>query len=209
MDSRLVLSDKQKKLIKQLEKLFKDLRNEKIGIIADVFDSYGGEVDFKFFNASNVLDWNCGDSWASPDRIENYDDEDADEGEIWYTPDPDDLESANIDIDMEFFGDDWFSVLLKKNEESDLFIRKRKKEELLAPLKKKLASLKEELQKHEDAYNGGIETVDILKERGVQKDIIDEEKANIDSNKKAIDELQIKIKDINREIRKVNAKKIK
>ena len=112
MDSRLVLSDKQKKLIKQLEKLFKDLRKEGIGIIADIIDSPIGEVEFKFFNKSDIVDWDFGDT-TDAERIENYNDEYADEGEIYYTPDPDDLESANLDIDVEFVGYDWFSVLLK------------------------------------------------------------------------------------------------
>ena len=54
MDTRLELTDKQKKLVEQLKQLFEVFEKENVGYILD-HNEYGAIEGFKFYNKTEVL----------------------------------------------------------------------------------------------------------------------------------------------------------
>lgn len=208
MDKRLKLNAKQKRLVNQLAKLFSDLKKENVDIIAEYY--YSTFRGLYFYNATEVLDAD-----NSREVLEDYREEKDSEiygdGKVWYTPSKDDITSLeiNADFDVDIMNDNWFSVLLERNEDVDNFYKKREKANKLAPLTKKLDKLKAKLQKFEDAVTEGIDNLHKLEEKGLSQEILDEERINVKNNKTQVKKLQDEIKALNSEIRKVKSIKIK
>ena len=214
MDKRLKLNRKQQALVKKLAKVFGELRKENVGILTD-WNNEWGACDFEglyFYNNAEVLETDIFEPEGSTGYNEGYSEESswsiAGEGEIWYTPKPEDLDYLHLDLSMDLTYDNWFSVLLEKTEETDIFYRKQEKAKKLAPLTKELEKLKEEMRKYETAANECEDSIHRLEEKGVSQEIIDEEKANLESNKKQVEALQKQIDKVNSEIRKVKAIKV-
>ena len=78
MDKRLKLTQKQKKLVKQLQETFCELEKEKIGIVGDY--SGGLLTDLCFYNKEEVLDSGCHDGNVKEDTYEEYDKEMLNDG---------------------------------------------------------------------------------------------------------------------------------
>ena len=196
MDKRLKLNDKQKALIKQLAKVLKDLKKAKVGIVVDTnelwFDS------FLFYNNSEVLEIEGYDKWEKRDEYEVDDDE---ENTVWHTPNYQDLEKLKVNIDFESDNNNWFSVLLEKNEDVDISIKNQEKANQLKILVENKNKLKAELQQYQDSVTDAENNIKILEEKGVPKEIIDEERVNIENNKAQIEILKRKIKGLNCDIK--------
>lgn len=206
MDKRLKLTDKQQSLVKQLEKLFNDLEKEKVGIVLRQDDG----LSLGFYNESEVLStiWDDRCYFYDEDQFENYkeecSDEEAEEGQIWYTPGLSDFTSLPINV-VNACTDNWFAVLLEKNEDTDKYIIEKEKARMLAPLLEKIDKLKKKMNKIENAVADGEDSIRQLEEKGVPQEIINEEKANLESNKKKIEKMQEDIKALNSEIRKIES----
>ena len=206
MDKRLKLTDKQQSLVKQLEKLFNDLKKEKVGIVLRQDDC----LSLGFYNESEVLTtiWDDNCYFYDEDQFENYkdecSDEEAEEGQIWYTPGISDFTPLPINV-VNACTDNWFAVLLEKNEDTDKYIIEKEKARMLAPLLKKIDKLKKKMNKIENAVADGEASIRQLEEKGVPQEIINEEKANLESNKKIIEKMQEDIKALNSEIRKIES----
>lgn len=229
MDNRLKLNRKQKGLVERLRKLFKELEKEKIGVIAEYSDfDLDGLI---FYNASEVYDtdfFNYDDYGG--EVTENYNEESinetADEDTIWYTPDYGDIERLDLHPFIGnncCYGNNWFSVLLDRDERVDEFYRRRAKQEKLKPKQEKQALLVDKMNKsakeievYEQAIISCEDTIKMLEDKKVGQEIIDEEYAQIASNKTRINELQKEISELSKEItelskeiRKIKAIKIK
>ena len=63
------------------------------------------------------------------------------------------------------------------------------------------------MNKIENAVADGEDSIRQLEEKGVPQEIINEEKANLESNKKIIEKMQEDIKALYSEIRKIKATK--
>ena len=206
MDKRLKLTDKQQSLVKQLEKLFNDLKKEKVGIVLRQDDC----LSLGFYNESEVLTtiWDDNCYFYDEDQFENYkdecSDEEAEEGQIWYTPGIRDFTPLPINV-VNACTDSWFAVLLEKNEDTDKYIIEKEKARMLAPLLEKIDKLKKKMNKIENAVADGEASIRQLEEKGVPQEIINEEKANLESNKKIIEKMQEDIKALNSEIRKIES----
>jgi hypothetical protein len=206
MDKRLKLTDKQQSLVKQLEKLFNDLKKEKVGIVLRQDDC----LSLGFYNESEVLTtiWDDNCYFYDEDQFENYkdecSDEEAEEGQIWYTPGIRDFTPLPINV-VNACTDNWFAVLLEKNEDTDKYIIEKEKARMLAPLLEKIDKLKKKMNKIENAVADGEASIRQLEEKGVPQEIINEEKANLESNKKIIEKMQEDIKALNSEIRKIES----
>ncbi len=206
MDKRLKLTDKQQSLVKQLEKLFNDLKKEKVGIVLRQDDC----LSLGFYNESEVLTtiWDDNCYFYDEDQFENYkdecSDEEAEEGQIWYTPGISDFTPLPINV-VNACTDNWFAVLLEKNEDTDKYIIEKEKARMLAPLLEKIDKLKKKMNKIENAVADGEASIRQLEEKGVPQEIINEEKANLESNKKIIEKMQEDIKALNSEIRKIES----
>ena len=206
MDKRLKLTDKQQSLVKQLEKLFNDLEKEKVGIVLRQDDG----LSLGFYNESEVLStiWDDRCYFYDEDQFENYkdecSDEEAEEGQIWYTPGISDFTPLPINV-VNACTDNWFAVLLEKNEDTDKYIIEKEKARMLAPLLEKIDKLKKKMNKIENAVADGEASIRQLEEKGVPQEIINEEKANLESNKKIIEKMQEDIKALNSEIRKIES----
>ena len=206
MDKRLKLTDKQQSLVKQLEKLFNDLKKEKVGIVLRQDDC----LSLEFYNESEVLTtiWDDNCYFYDEDQFENYkdecSDEEAEEGQIWYTPGIRDFTPLPINV-VNACTDNWFAVLLEKNEDTDKYIIEKEKARMLAPLLEKIDKLKKKMNKIENAVADGEASIRQLEEKGVPQEIINEEKANLESNKKIIEKMQEDIKALNSEIRKIES----
>ena len=214
MDSRLELTDKQKSLIKKLADVFEELQKEKVGIVSqqDRFTFDG----FRFYNASEVIstdiyEYDC----YSNKSIEGYSSEstnsgeDAEEGQIWYTPNPNELDFLEVNVDQCYSSDFAFSVLLEKNEEMETFNKKRDKAQKLVPLMEKKEKLEKKIKRHVEGLNDAEDNLHMLEEKGLPQEIIDEEKAKIESTRKDLDKLNGELKELNAEIKKVKAIKTK
>lgn len=229
MDNRLKLTRKQKGLVERLRKLFEELEKEKIGVIAEYSDyEFDGLI---FYNASEVYDrddFDCDDydGEVTENYIEESVNETADEDTIWYVPDPGAVERLVLDpfIDNNCcYGNNWFSVLLDRDERVDEFYRRKAKQEKLKAkqeeqtlLVDKMNKFAKEIEVYEQAIICGEDTIKRLDEKKVEQVIIDEEYAQIASNKTRINELQKEISELSKEItelskeiRKVKAIKIK
>lgn len=214
MDKRLKLTRKQKGLVDRLRKLFDELKKENVGVLAEYDDfSFDGLI---FYNASEVYDRDVFDCYNDDAEItENYRDYsvnyDADEDTVWYTPDPGDVERLILHhyIDSPVCGDNWFSVLLYKDEKADEFIQRKAKQEKLAPLLEKKDKLEKKIEEYENAIISGEDGLKRLEEKNVAPEIIEEEKTQITINKTRISELQKEISELNKDIRKVKAIRIK
>ena len=209
MDKRLILNDKQLSLVKQLEKLFNDLEKEKVGIVLRQDDG----LSLGFYNESEVLStiWDDDCYYYDEDQFENYkeecSDEEAEEGQIWYTPGLGDFTSLPVNA-VNACTDNWFAVLLERNEDTNKSIFEKEKAKMLVPLLEKLDKLKKKMKKFENAVSEYEDSIHRLEEKGVSQEIIDEEKANMESNKKQVEDLQRQINSVNSEIRKVKAMRI-
>ena len=209
MDKRLLLNDKQLSLVKQLEKLFNDLEKEKVGIVLRQDDGFS----LQFYNESEVLStiWDDDCYYYDEDHFEEYKEEcsgeEAEDGQIWYTPGLSDFTPLPVNV-VNACTDNWLAVLLEKNEDTDKFIFEKEKAKMLAPLLEKLDKLKKKMQKFEKAVSECEDSIHKLEEKGVSQEIIDEEKANLESNKKQVEDLQRQINSVNSEIRKVKAIKV-
>ena len=229
MDNRLKLTRKQKGLVERLRKLFEELEKEKIGVIAEYSD-YG--VDgLIFYNASEVYDrddFDCDDydGEVTENYIEESVNETADDDTIWYVPDPGAVERLVLDpfIDNNCcYGNNWFSFLLDRDERVDEFYRRKAKQEKLKAkqeeqtlLVDKMNKFAKEIEVYEQAIISIEDNIKRLEDKKVGQEIIDEEYAQIASNKTRINELQKEISELSKEItelskeiRKVKAIKIK
>ena len=206
MDKRLKLNRKQKALVNKLGKLFEELEKEKVGIALRQDDGFS----LQFYNESEVIStiWDDDCYCYDEDHFENYKEEcsneEAEEGQIWYTPGHGDFTSLPVNA-VNACTDNWFAVLLEKNEDTNKSIFEKEKAKMLVPLLEKLDKLKKKMKKFENAVSEYEDSIHRLEEKGVSQEIIDEEKASLESNKKQIEELQNEIKAINSEIRKVKA----
>ena len=206
MDKRLLLNDKQLSLVKQLEKLFNDLEKEKVGIVLRQDDG----LSLGFYNESEVLStiWNDDCYYYDEDQFENYkeecSDEEVEEGQIWYTPGLGDFTSLPVNA-VNACTDNWFAVLLERNEDTNKSIFEKEKAKMLVPLLEKLDKLKKKMKKFENAVSEYEDSIHRLEEKGVPQEIINEEKANLESNKKIIEKMQEDIKALNSEIRKIES----
>jgi hypothetical protein len=61
------------------------------------------------------------------------------------------------------------------------------------------------MQKFEKAVSECEDSIHKLEEKGISQEIIDEEKVNLESNKKQVEDVQRQIDSVNSEIRKVKA----
>lgn len=229
MDNRLKLNRKQKGLVERLRKLFNELKKEKIGVIAEFSDyEFDGLI---FYNASEVYDrddFDCDDydGEVTENYIEESVNETADDDTIWYVPDPGAVERLVLDsfVDNSMsFKTNWFSVLLDRDERVDEFYRRRAKQEKLKPKQEKQAllvdkmnKLAKEIEVYEQAIISIEDNIKRLEDKKVGQEIIDEEYAQIASNKTSIKELQKEISELSKEItelskeiRKVKAIRIK
>ena len=215
MDKRLKLNRKQKALVKKLAKVFEELRKENVGIVTN-WDTEYGACDFEgfyFYNNTEVL---ATDVFDLDDHIggdiEGYSEEsscdDAGDNEIWYTPGFGGMSYIPLNITINTFYNNWFSVLLERTNAADIFLRKKEKAQKLAPLINELNYMTQKMQKYENAASECEDSIHRLEEKGVSQEIIDEEKANLESNKKQVEDLQRQIDSVNSEIRKVKAMRI-
>ena len=206
MDKRLILNDKQLSLVKQLEKLFNDLEKEKVGIVLRQDDGFS----LQFYNESEVLStiWDDDCYYYDEDHFEEYKEEcsgeEAEDGQIWYTPGLSDFTPLPVNV-VNACTDNWLAVLLEKNEDTDKYIIEKEKARMLAPLLEKIDKLKKKMNKIENAVADGEDSIRQLEEKGVPQEIINEEKANLESNKKIIEKMQEDIKALNSEIRKIES----
>lgn len=215
MDKRLKLNRKQKALVNKLAKLFAELKKENVGIVTN-WDTEYGACDFNglfFFNNTEVLGTDVFEvDGITNSNIEGYSEEsswdEAGDNEIWYTPNSKELDYLPLNITLNNYNYDWFSVLLERTEETDIFYRKQEKAKKLAPLIEKLDKANKKMQKYENAVSECENSIHRLEEKGVSQEIIDEEKASLESNKKQVDKIQDEIKAINSEIRKVKALRV-
>jgi len=212
MDKRLKLNRKQKALVNKLGKLFGELEKENVSIVTSWYSLYGAnDLDgFFFFNNTEVFDtedFEPDDS--NTNDIEGYREvsgwKEAEGNDIWYTPNSEELEFLPLDISINAVYNRWFSVLMERTEETDIFYRKQEKARKLAPLIQELDKLKQKMRKYEIAVSECEDSIHRLEEKGVSQEIIDEEKTNVETNKKQVEELQNEINAINSEIRKVKA----
>ena len=194
MDKRLKLNDKQKALIKQLAKVFKDLKKAKVGIVADTNELWFDSL--LFYNNSEVLEIEGYDTWEKRDEYEV-----DEENTVWHTPNYQDLVKLKVNIDFESDNNNWFSVLLEKNEDVDISIKNKEKANQLKLLVENKNKLKAEMQQYQDAVTNAENNIKILEEKGVPKEIIDEERANIENNIAQIEILKRKIKGLNCDIK--------
>lgn len=212
MDKRLKLNRKQKALVKKLAKVFEELRKENVGIVTNWDTEYGAcDLEgFYFYNNTEVLET---DVFDLDDHIggdiEGYSEEsscdDADDNEIWYTPGFGGMSYIPLNITINTFYNNWFSVLLERTNAPDIFLRKKEKAQKLAPLINELNYLTQKMQKYKNAASECEDSIHRLEEKGVSQEIIDEEKDNLESNKKQVENLQRQIDSVNSEIRKVKA----
>jgi hypothetical protein len=204
MDKRLELNARQEELVNQLGQLLSELEEENVGIIADYY--YSQFRGFYFFNATDVVDFH-----SSKEYSENYIDESDSEyhvdGMVWYIPEEKDITYLpfNTEYEVDIMRDDWFTVLLEKNADVDIFYKEREKTNKIASFTKKLNILKDKLQKFEDAVTEGANNLHLMEEKGLPIEILDEERANMDANKVKMNELQQEIIILNSEIRKTKA----
>lgn len=214
MDKRLELTEKQKGLVEQLAKLIQNMKKEEIGIVADMEGHlFNG---FMFYNSSEVIDTDsCGDildSGYEGDEgysEESYHGEEAEDGQIWYTPNSDDLDYVSVDVDQFSDDDCWFSVLLEKDEEMDIFNKKREKAQKLAPLMEKRGKLEKKMKRFVDGLAEGEENLQRLEEKGLPQGIIDEEKVKVESTRTELEKLNAELNELDKEIKKVKAIKTK
>ena len=229
MDNRLKLTRKQKGLVKRLRKLFYELEKENVGVMVEYSDfDLDGLI---FYNASEVydtddFDFDDYDGEVTENYIEESVNETADEDTIWYVPDPGDVERLVFDSFIGkncCCGNNWFSVLLDRDERVDEFYRRKAKQEKLkakqeeqALLVDKMNKSAKEIEVYEQAIISCEDTIKMLEDKKVEQKVIDEEYAQIASNKTRINELQKEISELskeitelNKEIRKVKAIKIK
>ena len=212
MDSRLVLTDKQKSLVNQLSLLIDELTKENVGIVANLGENYSFD-GFLFYNKSEVLSTDTFeyDSYSTED-IEDYSEEInydiVDEAKTWYTPNPEEMESLGIKTTLATYQNEWFSVLLQRNEETDIFFRKKEKELKLAKLRDKrkdletdIAFIKDQLSQIEDNFH-------ILKERHETQSSFDRERKKWESINSDIEQLYEEMDALNCEIKKVESIKI-
>ena len=128
MDKRLILNDKQLSLVKQLEKLFNDLEKEKVGIVLRQDDGFS----LQFYNESEVLStiWDDDCYYYDEDHFEEYKEEcsgeEAEDGQIWYTPGPSDFTPLPVNV-VNACTDNWLAVLLEKNEDTNKSIFEKEK----------------------------------------------------------------------------------
>ena len=121
MDTRLELTDKQKKLVEQLEQLFKDFEKENV-VVIPAFGYYGTFDGFMFYNKTEVLDeyiWDNDDDDVEEEyKIDNDDSKD----------DTDDyLDDYDDDAVFDFVDEDTGKVTSMSKQEL-LRIRKNEKE---------------------------------------------------------------------------------
>ena len=220
MDKRLELTEKQQSLVEQFEKLIQNMRNEGIGIVANMNGLlFNGLM---FYNSSEVISTDTvGDTFDPNLEIEegyseeSYSGDEADEGQIWYTPNPSDLEWVDIDIDHYYDSTFWFSVLLDKddkeigafNKKHDKQMRLEEIERQLAPLIERRRKLENEYKRYVDGLTDGEENLHRLEEKGLPQDIIDEERAKIESSKKELEKVNSELNELNAEIKKIEATK--
>ncbi len=204
MDKRLGLTDQQKALVKKLEILLKELDKEKIGIIADQYD-YPLE-SLMFYNKSEVKTAVTYEHQVH--AIEDYGQYRTENGkeatgkdEIWYTPDPKDLLRLPVNIDQHYFNDQWFSVLLERNDEVNTILREKEKAAQLASMEKKQKELQKDIKRYEEAVSDGSAIISRLEKKDVAKEIIKEERINIEDNKEQIEILQKELSNFNEEIK--------
>lgn len=209
MDSRLELTEKQQKLVKQFANLIESMQQEQIGIVA----SMNGMMfnSFMFYNKSEVIESEVMTSesgylyYEEGYSEESYNGYEADEGQIWYTPNPSDFTDVNIGVGKYYDDDVWFSVLLEKNEETYIFNRKRDMALKLAPLMEKREKLKKEKNRLKESLAEGEENLHRLEEKGLPQEIIDEERAYVEAAKIELENHNVKLKELDKEIRKVKA----
>ena len=206
MDKRLKLTRKQKALVNKLGKLFDELKKENVGIVTNWDTEYGCDFNgLYFFNNTDVLETDVLIDCTSHSLIEGYSEESsyevAGDNEIWYTPNSEELDYLPLNITLNNFNYDWFSVLLERTDAAE-------KARKLAPLMKELDKLKQKMQKYENAVSECEDSIHRLEEKGISQEIIDEEKVNLESNKKQFEDLQRQIDSVNSEIRKVKAMRI-
>ncbi len=204
MDKRLILTDQQKALVKKLEDLLKELDKEKIGIIADQYD-YPLE-SLMFYNKSQVKTAVTYEHQVH--AIEDYDQyrtendkEATGKDKIWYTPNPEDLLRVHVNIDQHYFNDQWFSVLLERNDEVNTILREKEKATQLASMEKKQKELQKDIKRYEEAVSDGSANISRLEKKDVPKEIIKEERINIEDNKEQIEILQKELSNFNEEIK--------
>jgi vacuolar-type H+-ATPase subunit I/STV1 len=207
MDKRLKLNSKQKELVKQLGKLIKQMHKAHIGIVADIDNMW--LEGLLFYNSTEVLDVNTYDVNSTcrkeyEETIEDsvFGDEDDDD-EIWYTPNPLDIETLKINIDAQSSDDYWFSVLLERNEFVDDYLKQQEMAIRLKPLLDEKGKLKSKLQQLNDAILEIEDNIKKLEEKGVPQEIINEERTNADSNITQIQELKKEIRKLNNEIKTI------
>lgn len=214
MDSRLELTDKQKSLVEQFSKLINEMHNEGIGFVADM---NGMNINgFMFYNTKEVIisesNVKCFGGYVEHEEgyeEESFNGEEAEDGQIWYTPSPEDFEYVSIDVDQYNDDDVWFSVLLEKNEEMDILNRRREKTQKLAPLMEERKKLEKKIKRHVDGLTDAEDNLHRLEEKGLPQGIIDEEKAKVEATRKDLEKLNGELKELDAKIRKVKAIKVK
>ena len=194
MDSRLVLTEKQKELVKQLKNLFKEMEKAKLGIIADAEDMFFN--GFLFYNKSEVLQVDNYDSFYTHDEYELSDSGDT----VFYAPEYDEFEKLKVITDAQADANYWLSFLLPNNEESDAAINKIEKANQLKPLLKQKDQLESRLQQYNDAVLEIVNNIKTLENKGVSQEIINEEKERNEVNITQIEELKKEIEKLNSEI---------
>ena len=201
MDRRLILTAKQKELVKDLEKAFAALAKEHVGIVFD-------EESFllRLFNDTETHFYDMSDHYSEYEE-EYFDEpcgddyEETTEGCLWYSPKKEDLECLDL-LSMGVIVNDfcsWFAVELKKNKDSDAFFRGKK----IAELEKELKSNQKNLKRHLDAIAQAESNIAIFKEKGLAQDLIDEENASILSNQESVQKYQEVIENLDSEIEKL------
>ena len=194
MDSRLVLTEKQKELVKQLKNLFKEMEKAKLGIIADAEDMFFN--GFLFYNKSEVLQVDNYDSFYTHDEYELSNSGDT----VFYAPEYDEFEKLKVITDAQADANYWLSFLLPNNEESDAAINKIEKANQWKPLLKQKDQLESRLQQYNDAVLEIVNNIKTLENKGVSQEIINEEKERNEVNITQIEELKKEIEKLNSEI---------
>ena len=110
MDTRLELTDKQKKLVEQLKQLFEVFEKENVGYILD-HNEYGAIEGFKFYNKTEVLDVDYYNTMYNDIEEEYIIDDDSEDDVDDYIEDVD--EDAIIDFVDEESGE-IFSIPLRE-----------------------------------------------------------------------------------------------
>jgi hypothetical protein len=214
MDSRLELTDKQKSLVEQFSELINEMHNEGIGFVGNM---NGMMINgLMFYNTKEVItsesNVDCFSGYVEHEEgyaEESFNGEEAEDGQIWYTPSPEDLEYVSIDVDQYNDDDMWFSVLLEKNEEMGIFKKKHEKAQKLAPLMEERNKLEKRIKRHVDGLTDAEDDLHRLEGKGLPQEIIDEEKAKVETTRKELEKLNGELKELDAKIRKVKAIKVK